>query len=91
MKNMKKIIFLLLFTIVGWQHSIAQNFTSGDLNYDVTSPTTVAVSGQNQTLSGPVTVPAQVTYENVSYSVTNIDNYAFYGSGITSVSLPNSL
>ncbi|MGN0210195.1 MAG: leucine-rich repeat protein, partial [Muribaculaceae bacterium] len=42
--------------------------------------------------SGSVTIPSQVTYRGITYSVTEIDRYAFQGStGLTSVTIPNSV
>ena len=42
--------------------------------------------------SGAVTIPSEVTYEGITYSVTSIGGYAFYGcSGLTSVVIPNSV
>ena len=42
--------------------------------------------------SGAVTIPTEVTYEGITYSVTSIGEYAFWGcSGLTSVVIPNSV
>ena len=42
--------------------------------------------------SGAVVIPASVTYEGKTYSLTNIDVDAFaYCSGLTSVTIPNSV
>lgn len=42
--------------------------------------------------SGAVTIPSEVTYEGITYSVTSIDYRAFYNcSGLTSVVIPNSV
>ena len=41
--------------------------------------------------TGDINIPAQVTYEGVTYSVTGIGNYAFRSSTITSITLPEGL
>ena len=42
--------------------------------------------------SGAVTIPSEVTYEGIPYSVTSIGEFALWGcSGLTSVEIPNSV
>ena len=66
-------------------------FSSGGLNYLITSPTTVAV-GDNTDASGIISIPASVTTECVTYAVTSIGDSAFNGcTGLTSVTIPNSV
>ena len=89
---MKKIIFLMLFATVGWQHALAQSFTDGGMNYEVTSPTTVSVGYQNGAATGNVTIPSQVTNNGDVYWVTSIGDGAFDSCpGLTSVTIPNSV
>ena len=41
--------------------------------------------------AGSISIPATVTYEGVTYSVTSIGGYAFYNcSGLTSITLPEN-
>jgi hypothetical protein len=67
------------------------SFSSGGINYVVTSPTTVAV-GTNPSASGNLVIPASVTTACGTYAVTSMVNMAFYGcTGLTSVSIPNTI
>jgi hypothetical protein len=66
-------------------------FTSGSINYFVTSPNTVSV-GFNGDATGDVVIPESVTTACGSYAVTGINQGAFYYcSGLTSVTIPNSV
>ena len=81
--------------------SFAQNFEVGGIYYKITSsskPYTVAVTYQGSSSSavdeytGDVTIPASVIYNGKTYDVTSIDDNAFgYCSGLTSVTIPNSV
>jgi hypothetical protein len=90
-KIMKK---LLLFSacVLNTIFAMAQNFTVGDINYSVTSTnlSTVAVD-QNKSIVGDLIIPSAVSYDNVTYTVTSIVRNAFESSGITSVSIPNTV
>ena len=66
-------------------------FSSGGINYVVTSPTTVAVR-DNYNLSGAIVIPATVNNSCGSYSVTSIGEFAFDSCyNLTSVTIPNSV
>jgi hypothetical protein len=67
------------------------NFSSGGINYVVTSPTTVAV-GANASATGAIVIPDSVTTACVTYAVTRIENLAFKSChGLTSITVPNSV
>ena len=92
---MKKLLLLLLLCTVGVTNLVAQSFYEGILNYTVNADgTTVTVklkSGASS--SGSLSIPSTVTYNDVTYTVTAVANYAFYNcSGFTgTLSLPNTL
>ena len=80
----------------------AHDFVVDGIYYNITSssvPYTVAVAykGTSSTqysgeYSGAITIPESVTYNGVTYSVTNIGSDAFYNcSGLTSVTIPSSV
>jgi streptogramin lyase len=91
MKKMKKIIFLLLFAIVGWQQANAQIFAYDGLYYYSTAPNVVSVVGIDLPTEN-VTIPEQVFYEGNVYTVTSIGDYAFfYNNVLTSVTIPSTV
>ena len=89
---MKKFCILLL--LLGF--SIYSNAAAVEIDgiyYNLISKAKVAevVAGTNA-YTGSVTIPEQVTYDEVTYDVTTIQKGAFYGClGVTSVTIPNSV
>ena len=81
--------------------SFAHDFVVDHIYYKITSstePYTVAVTyngdapGQyGNPYGGNVVIPESVSYNGKTYSVTSIEQYAFYGSLIKSVTIPNSV
>ena len=71
----------------------AQTFTFEGLEYRIIDDNSVKVCQQNSSaISGTVNIPSAVTYNNNTYSVTAIGDYAFIGcSGLTSITIPNSI
>ena len=95
LKNLFAILLLLCSTV-----ATAHNFEVDGIYYNITDATnkTVAVTykGSSYTsyeeYSGDVVIPKNVIYNDVTYSVTNIESYAFYKcTGLTSVTIPNSV
>ena len=72
----------------------AQSFTIDNLDYAILSSTdkTVEVTSGSNKYSGAVTIPASITYNSTTYSVTSIGESAFYDcDGLTSVEIPSSV
>ena len=69
----------------------ATDITRNGINYSLNSSTETAqvISGS---YSGRISIPSQVTYNGITYSVTSIGYGAFKGcSGLTSITIPNSV
>ena len=70
----------------------AQDFEVGGIAYKVLSYEDNTVEVARSSYSGSITIPAQVTNNNVTYTVSSIGNLAFYNcSGLTSIEIPNSV
>ena len=77
----------------------AYDFVADGIYYNITSSTdlTVEVTYERKAInvisgySGAVTIPATVTYNGNTYSVTTIGNSAFYNSDLTSIAIPESV
>ena len=88
---MKKLLFLsvlLLSSII----ASAADFTIDGICYNITStnPLTVEVA-YSDSYSGDIVIPEKVEYEGKEYSVTSIGNSAFEHTGLTSLTIPNSV
>ncbi len=84
-------MMLLCLTVmvgISARAQVVSSFTIGNLNYGLISADdlTVEVTGGND-VSGNLVIPARVTYDGVTYRVTQVGNDAFSGNdAITSLS-----
>ena len=82
----------------------AYDFRVNGISYEIISDTTVCVTYNDKYTSsggteynrvkydGDVIIPQEVTYGNITYSVTSIGNYAFYNcSSLTAITIPKSV
>lgn len=79
---MKKKLFLVSTLLITLVHSAwAYDFQKDDWFYDIISNAnlTVRIVGRGSTLSGEVDIPASVTYNGITFNVTEIGNYACFG------------
>ncbi|MEG0542750.1 MAG: leucine-rich repeat domain-containing protein, partial [Angelakisella sp.] len=69
------------------------SFTLNKLTYTVLTENTVSVQGEGQTITtGVVDIPKTVTYDNKSYTVTEIAARAFFDYAlITSMTIPDTV
>ena len=87
----KETLLLFVLTLLSVVTASAQSVDGIYYNFD-TSTKQAKVASNSQKYTGSVTIPATVTYNDVTYSVTSIGNYAFYNcTGLTSVTIPNSV
>ncbi|MGM9825309.1 MAG: leucine-rich repeat domain-containing protein [Paludibacteraceae bacterium] len=93
-KHLLPLLVLLLTTL----STHAYDFQSGDLYYNITSDSTVAVTYQkswsNTNYEGLITasIPKTVTDHGYAYTVTSIESEAFsFCSTLTSITIPNSI
>ena len=96
----KKLITLfvaLVATTALWAHDFAIDGIYYSILADKNNEVKVTFRGSsynsyNNEYSGSVTIPATITYNGTTYSVTMIDQAAFYKcSSLTSVTIPNSI
>ena len=97
---MKQKLFTLLLAVAASVGTmLAEKVQIGDLYYNLDATNqTAKVTSQNSinpywsTTITTANIPASVTYNSVSYSVTSIGNNAFRDcTGLTSVTIPNSV
>ena len=87
-------LLLLASAIATSLSAAAYDFESAGIYYNITGDNTVEVTysdRDNNTYSGSISVPETVTNNGTEYSVTKIGEYAFQGSAVTSVSMPECI
>jgi hypothetical protein len=104
--QMKKVLMAvaLAATMFAAENANGQTFNDGTLVYTVIYGTTNVIVGDygvtryanglvaGTSYLGSVTVPSTVTHGGITYSVTEIGDWAFYNCNrLTSVNLPNSI
>ncbi len=86
MRKVCLFVLTMMMSFAMW----ADDFTVDGINYTTTSDTEAAVAYGSY--SGEVTIPATITYESVTYSVTSIGEYAFNNCrNLTSITIPEGV
>ena len=78
---LRSVLLVLLLNAAGMGKMYAQSFTVGDLNYWVNDDgVSVTVTGHinGTSATGSLVIPETVEYSGKTYSVTTIDNQAFF-------------
>ena len=82
------VLSFLLITAKGF----AYDFQSGGIFYNILDNNSVAVTSGDTKYSGYVSIPQQVKYSGITYSVTCIGSEAFDSCvGLTSITIPKSV
>ena len=89
---MKRKLFTLFLALAAGIGTMFASVKIGDLYYNLNETAKTAEVASNSSANGDLVIPASVTYNGISYSVTSIGSSAFfYCTGLTSVTIPNSI
>ncbi len=96
MKIFKFPFFITALLLLFGQSLFAHDFEANGIFYDITSSEdlTIEVADNDYygSYSGDVVIPASITYNGTTYSVTSIGNNAFYNNtDLTSIEIPSSV
>ena len=92
MKHLKiKLALVTVLLSFAFTPSSAYGFEVDGIYYNVLSEADRTCEVVFDSHSGNITIPEKVTYKTTTYSVTTIGDYAFQGSNLTSITIPNSV
>ena len=83
------VAFGLLQSECCWASDVEVDGICYDLNHE--AKTACVVADYLHEYSGSVILPSQVAFEGVPYTVNAIGDYAFFSSGIETISIPTSV
>ena len=93
MKQLLLSILMMLLPLLANAESVEINGIYYNLSTNTnTAEVTYAPDDADYYYSGDIVIPETVNYEGISYSVTSIGDWAFYGCyELTSITIPNSV
>ncbi|MCQ2197408.1 MAG: leucine-rich repeat domain-containing protein, partial [Bacteroidaceae bacterium] len=92
MKNRTLRQLLFLLCIVWSNFSYGENIVVDGVKYELDNTSKSATITGHGRVNATINIPESIDYENVSYTVTSIGDYAFSGcTGLTSIEIPNSV
>lgn len=94
MFTLKKLVLAFTLSVASVLHvSAAETFIVDGLKYTVNNATihTVSVFGLDDASIYDLNIPRTVTYNNITYEVSEVNALAFQNCNITSVTIPNTV
>lgn len=82
--------FLLMTTLLSYSQSEPQTFTVDSVTYAITSEKTAGVYKVNTKLK-EVIIPETIQFEENNYTITTVEERAFYWSNATKIVIPNTV
>ena len=89
---MKRLLLSMMSALLVLSAQAQTSFDVGDFKYTILTGTDVSVAAINDDISGNITIPSQVEWDETTYTVKEIEEYGFnWCVGLTSVTIPNTV
>lgn len=89
---MKRLLLSMMSALLVLSAQAQTSFDVGDFKYTILTGTDVSVAAINDDISGDITIPPQVVWNETTYTVKEIEEYGFdWCVGLTSVTIPNTV
>ena len=89
---MKRLLLSMMSALLVLSAQAQTSFEVGDFKYTILTGTDVSVAAVNENISGNITIPSQVEWNETTYTVKEIKKRGFeYCFNLTSVTIPNTV